>query len=357
MTVLVDNQMPLLIELLAPYATVLPFEGRTADGASVAALRGLILEHSAGALIVRSTTVVNEALLHGTPVHFVATATAGVDNVDVKYLRLHDIVFASAPGSNANAVAEFVMLAIDIWRTDECCSLTAAHSATLGIVGYGNVGSRLAHHARAAGMHVRVYDPPLAEANKLRDVEGVEPDLRALIASADIVSLHVPLTHTGVHATTNMMNAKHVALMRHGALFVNTSRGGVVDEGILKNRLKDLEVAAVLDVYNNEPSIDTQLISLALIATPHVAGYTVEAKMNAARMVGVALLQWLGVPSAPFEHAINELRIASTVGRDLIASTNTMRHAFSDMAAVHAFDVLRNTYPLQHESLPDPLLA
>ncbi len=354
MTVLVDNQMPLLISLLKPYVNVMPFEGRTTSEAGTAALRKLILANNAQALIVRSTTIVNAMLLHATSVRFVATATAGVDHVDTDYLDAQNIAFASAPGCNANAVADYVMLAIEVWQNHIHVGSQPTSVTTLGIVGFGNVGRRLAHHARSTGMRVLVYDPPLMESTSMEDVDGAISDLRSLITSSDIISLHVPLTRAGRHATANMIDAKHIAAMNKGTLFINTSRGGIVDEDVLKQRLETQEITSVLDVFSNEPSIDIGLALLSLVSTPHVAGYTLEAKANAARLAGAALLQWLGLRTTAFHDAAIEVPNPSSSIRNLVADTLQMREALSNISSIDAFDLLRKNYALKHEHLRDP---
>jgi len=349
----------------------MPFDGRTATTESVAALHEQLVAYEAGAIIVRSTTIVDEKLLHNTLVRFVATATAGADHVDQAYLIEHDITFASAAGSNANAVAEYVMLAIAAWQVEIA-------QLTLGIVGYGNVGRRLAFHARSVGMNVIVYDPPLAEVQALAEVVGVTgragdagvtvltSDLDVLLSTSDIVSLHVPLTHSGLHKTSNMISAEHISRLRSGALFVNTSRGGIVDEEALKKRLKSGEISVAVDVYTNEPLIDLDLVSLALISTPHIAGYTIQAKRSASRLAGLAFLEWIGAPTHNFDIALEDLSIEASLPRDLVTETNRMREEFGRIKSVYptltptpqelvaAFDHLRKSYQLTHELLHDP---
>lgn len=366
MTVLVDNQMTLLITWLEPHVNVIPFEGRTASIEGASALRERIIVSNATALIVRSTTIVNASLLQGTAVRFVATATAGTDHVDTNYLSAQNIAFASAPGSNANAVADYVMLAIDVWLKGRDHVTQESPAPTLGIVGYGNVGRRLAYHARLAGLHVLVYDPPLMEsAPPIDAAAAVVSDLRSLIASSDIVSLHVPLTLSGKYATANMIDASHIAAIKTGTLFVNTSRGGIVGEAALQRRLKTREIESVLDVYNDEPAIDAELAACALIATPHIAGYTLEAKVNMARAAGIALLHWLGVPDEGFVRALdgrledlrNSMRgnsLAPNQVRDLAEDTQWMREALRNKVPAEVFDSLRKSYVLKRERFRDP---
>lgn len=353
MTVLVDRQMSLLISLLAPYVTtddtfrIVPFDGRTANTASITALRQLLLDSAAEAIIVRSTTKVGEALLHDTSVRFVASGTAGEDHIDAHYLHERDIVFASAKGCNANAVADYVMLAIEAWFKKRSSRPIQGGSPTLGIVGYGNVGKKLERHAHTEGMRTLLCDPPLARLDKAKAFVSLD----ALLAASDIVSLHVPLTRDGEFPTAEMLTAQRLNLIKPGSLFINTSRGGIVDEQTLKQRLETHDLDAVLDVYNNEPSIDIQLMNNTLISTPHVAGYSIEAQRNIAENVGTTFLRWLGLGTFAFYEALAMTGDRGTSVRNLETDSLHTRMVLNNCVSVEqAFDELRSTYVLGHES-------
>ena len=243
--------------------------------------------HGADALIVRSETRVDARLLEGTSVRFVGTATIGVDHLDTVYLGERGIAFANAPGSNAESVAQYVAAALLVLAGDRKTGLAGT---TIGIVGVGNVGRRVARVAAGLGMRVLLNDPPL---------QRLAGDGRFLpldsLMTADIVSLHVPLTHVGADATYRFFDEERFAAMKRGSVLINTSRGAVVETEALKGALRGGRLAAaVIDVWENEPGVDVELLGLARIATPHIAGYSLEGKLNAARMIFEALCAHVG---------------------------------------------------------------
>ncbi len=245
----------------------------------------------ATAILVRSETTIDESLLNGTHVRFVGTATIGTDHVDSDYLQQHDISFASCPGSNANSVAEYVLAAL----------LEVSHrlefslkGKTLGVVGHGNTGSLTAKKAQAIGMNVLHNDPPLARATG----DARYLPLNALM-DADIISLHVPLTMEGEDATYHLLDEKRLAKMKRGSILINTSRGAVVETEALKHTLKSDHLrACVLDVWEGEPDIDVELLSLVTLGTPHIAGYSHDGKLNATVMLRQSLADFLKAPTA-----------------------------------------------------------
>jgi erythronate-4-phosphate dehydrogenase len=271
--VVVDVKNPFLAEALAEGCEV-----RALPTAEIT--RPALLD--ADAVVVRSETRVDAALLEGTRVRFVGTATIGIDHVDVPYLSNRGIGFASAPGSNANSVAEYFATALLDMGGRLGIEL---RGLTLGVVGVGNVGSRVAKVGEALGMHVLLNDPPLER------LTG-DPRYRPLdeLMDADILSLHVPLTRSGADATYHLWDAGRMRGMKAGSILVNTSRGGVVETQSLHRALTQGHLrAAVLDVWEHEPGIDAALLAEALIATPHIAGYSFDGKVNAARIMFEAL--------------------------------------------------------------------
>ncbi len=246
----------------------------------------------ADAILIRSETKVGAELLEGTRVRFVGTATIGTDHVDLDYLKQHAIAFASCPGSNAMSVAEYVLAALL-----ELAALLGrpVKGRALGIVGHGNTGSRTAKKAEALGMRVLLNDPPLAR----QTGDPLYLPLDALM-EADFVSLHVPLTKTGEDATFHLFDEKRLAAMKAGSILINTSRGAVVETDALKKVLRSQHLSAcVLDVWENEPTIDAELLELSTIGTPHIAGYSHDGKLNATRMLQEALSAFCGVTLDP----------------------------------------------------------
>lgn len=242
----------------------------------------------ADALVVRSKTKIDADLLRGTPVKFVASATVGIDHVDVASLERQGIGFAAAPGSSAASVAQFTMALIDatlarLGRSPD--------GLVLGVVGVGMIGSRVADAAEKLGFRVLRYDPPLAESS---NDPGRYVSLDRL-ADADLLTCHVPLSKDGPHKTDRMVDASFLARLKRGVLFFNTSRGGVVDQSALESALKSGAVGgAALDVFENEPEIPDTLLSALTYATPHVAGRSLEGmSRNTAVAIG-ALAKFFG---------------------------------------------------------------
>ncbi|MEJ2439053.1 MAG: 4-phosphoerythronate dehydrogenase [Gammaproteobacteria bacterium] len=238
-------------------------------------------------LVVRSVTQVNQALLQDSPVRFVGSATIGTDHVDLDYLQQRGIVFRNAPGCNAVSAAEYVVAAL--------LNFTRRHQVLLeglvvGIVGYGNVGSRVAARLSALGCEIRAYDPPRQQQFNDRDYVSWDQ-----IQAADVVTAHVPLTKAGDYPTYQMFNQGFFSGLRDDALFINTSRGWAVDELALKQVLatgKPLNL--ILDVWQNEPTIDLELLAQTHIATPHIAGYSAEGKHRGLETIYHAACEFLG---------------------------------------------------------------
>ena len=228
-------------------------------------------------LLVRSVTPINEALLSGTPVKFVASASIGVDHIDRQFLREHNIGFAHAPGSSADSVAEYTIAALL-----EICAKSRKRPSelVLGIIGAGNVGSRVCRLAAALGMECILNDPPQ---KALTGNQTYRP-LSEILERSDIVSLHVPLISSGQDSTYHMVGSEFVSQMKQGAALINTSRGRVIDERNFKTVCSRLGII-VLDVFEKEPAISVETLRLADIATPHIAGYSLDGKLGGTDMI------------------------------------------------------------------------
>jgi erythronate-4-phosphate dehydrogenase len=248
-------------------------------------------------LLVRSPTRVDGKLLEGSSVKFVATATIGTDHIDEEYLKSKSIGFASAAGSNANSVAEYVFAAILTLSRRMGFRL---QNMTLGVVGVGNIGSKVVPIAEALGMKVLQNDPPLKR--KTDDPRFLPLDR---LMEADIITLHVPLTDKGLDATYHLFDAARISKMKHGNILINTSRGAVVLGKDLKIAIKSKHLACVvLDVWENEPTIDTDILQLVDLATPHIAGYSFDGKVNGTAMIYKAVCGFLGIEPT-WDHLTN----------------------------------------------------
>ena len=357
MNILFDENIPCGREAFATLGTARACAGRSLTSA---ALKDTDL------LFVRSVTPVNAALLSGSRVRFVATATAGTDHVDQAYLTQAGIAFADALGSNANSVAEYVMSAL--------CTIAERRSIelagkTIGIVGVGHVGSLVAAKAPALGLRVLLNDPPRQRA---------EPDFRGVpleeALAADIVTLHVPLTHDGLDATQHMLDAARLKTLKPGCILIQSCRGPVVDNRALKEMLRARHAPiCVLDVWEGEPALDRELLALVDLATPHIAGYSWASKINGTAMVYAAACKFLGVAPAwqppEMPAGVAAPVVALEVGRatqpapsdtaisravravyDIAGDDARMRAAAAaDTAGSAYFDALRKNYPLRFE--------
>jgi len=239
-------------------------------------------------LLVRSITKVDSKLLAGSKIRFVGTATIGFEHVDLGYLANKGIAFASAPGSNANSVAEYVVAALlSVARRYKI----ELEGKSIGIVGVGNVGSRVATKVKALGMEPYLNDPPLQR----RTVEAKYLPIEALY-DCDFITLHTPLTFEGLDKTFHLADERFFERLKPGSIFINTSRGPVVDTQALKKAIKSGKLAAVvLDVWENEPNIDIELLQMVDIATPHIAGYSLDGKVAGMIMIYRAVCEFLGL--------------------------------------------------------------
>ncbi len=229
-------------------------------------------------LIVRSVTRVDEALLDGTEVKVVATPTSGTDHIDQTYLASAGIHFISTPGCNARSVAEYVLSSLYLLKKQSLISLT---DITVGIIGCGHVGTSVASMLAAVGIKYKLYDPPLQAAGDEREFVSLSE-----IQSADLITLHVPLHMGGAYPTYHLVDNDFLSALTPDTIIINTARGGVIDESaLLEYFTHDKLKSVVLDVWENEPQINRSLLSKAIISTPHIAGYSLDAKFEGSRQV------------------------------------------------------------------------
>lgn len=280
MKIVIDNKIPFIRGVFEPYADVvyLPGKDTTPD-----------VVRDADALITRTRTICNESLLKGSSVKVIATATIGYDHIDTAWCERNGIFWTNAPGCNSWSVKQYIASTLVTLAARYGLQLDRM---TLGVVGVGNVGSKVAEAAGILGMKVLLNDPPRAR------MEGSDAfvGLDELLSEADIVTVHVPLEKEGPDATWHLFDAARIATLRPTQILINSSRGPVVDNLALKaallgGRLK----AAVLDVWEGEPAIDTELMSMLAVATPHIAGYSADGKANGTSMSVRAVARALGI--------------------------------------------------------------
>ena len=274
MKIVADREIPFLEGVFEPYAEVVYKQGDEICKEDVL---------DADVLIVRTRTHCGQELLEGTSVKMISTATIGMDHIDKAYCETHGIAVANAAGCNAGGVMQYVFSAVYGIAARKGIKV---EGATFGIVGVGNVGSRVEEMAKYLGFNILRCDPPRAEA------EGPEGfcSLEYLLENSQIVTMHVPLDET----TRGMADETFFALMQPGAIFINAARGEVIDEQALIAASPKLG-AVVIDTWCNEPRINEELLEVADIATPHIAGYSYQGKENATIMAVRAVARQMGI--------------------------------------------------------------
>ncbi|WP_054179316.1 4-phosphoerythronate dehydrogenase PdxB [Trabulsiella odontotermitis] len=279
MKILVDENMPYARELFSRLGEVRAVAGRPLPGEAL---------DDADALMVRSVTKVNAALLEGKPVKFVGTATAGTDHVDEEWLAQAGIGFSAAPGCNAIAVVEYVFSALLMLAERDGFALT---DRTVGIVGVGNVGGRLQKRLEALGIKTLLCDPPRAD----KGDEGHFLPLETLVEQADILTFHTPLFKDGPYKTLHLADEALISRLKPGTILINACRGAVVDNSALLARLNAGQpLSVVLDVWEPEPDLNTELLAQVDIGTAHIAGYTLEGKARGTTQVFEAYSEFIG---------------------------------------------------------------
>jgi len=310
-------------------------------------------------LLVRALTPVNANLLEGSRVKFVATATIGVNHVDRRYLQEKGIGFASAPGANADAVADYIVAAL--------LSLANKHNVQLkgksiGIIGVGRIGSRVEKRVRALDMKVCLNDPPLQ--NKTGDEK-----YRSLgeINKCDFITLHTPLTVGGVDKTLHLADANFFNSLKNKTFFINASRSEVVDSEALKEAIdRGILIGTIIDVWENEPHIDTQLLNMVDIATPHIAGLSIDGRAGGMFMAYEAICKYSGIKNSKnlsdflpttdvpvlelVDQSGNDQEIFSNIVQrvyNIEEDDNTMRKILNMSASKQGvyFDQIRDNYP------------
>jgi erythronate-4-phosphate dehydrogenase len=358
-SILVDENIPYLAESLQSCGNVIQFQSRAIDN-------DFIKHSDTDILFVRSTTKVNEALLNKTSIKLVGTATAGIDHIDIEYLKKNNIQFVSAPGSNANSVAEYVIFSILFWCEKKKISITGK---SIAIIGFGNVGKLVAKYSNLLGLKIYVNDPPLLELGFSFPDYCTYKDIDDIITSADIITNHVPLIDSGLYPTSNLLNKDRINKIQNGSLFLHTSRGGIADEEAIINKTKKGDIVSVVDVWNNEPYCNPELADLALIATPHIAGYSRDGKLKGSlalinafekytnqiankTKILIELSEYSPIDETEFKsHSalLERLSKSRSLENDSVNFKNSLAFSIEDRGA--AFDLHRKDYPIRREIL------
>ena len=279
--IIADDKIPFLRGTLEPYARIEFLPGKQID-------REAIME--ADALLIRTRTRCTKELLTGTGVKFIGTATIGFDHIDTGFCNSQGIKWINAPGCNSSSVQQYIAAALLKLSHEFRLSLK---DKILGIIGAGNVGSKVEILAKALGMKVLLNDPP----RERREGSELFYDLDEVLRESDIVTLHVPLNIVGEDSTYHLIDEGTIKKMKKGVWLINTSRGEIAETSAFWKGLNSCRLeGAVIDVWENEPDIDRELMRTAFIATPHIAGYSADGKANGTRMVVNALSDYFGLP-------------------------------------------------------------
>lgn len=339
MKVIVDNKVPYIkeaIEAIADEVVYAPGNEFTPE-----------LIKDADALIIRTRTICNRELLEGSNVQFIATATIGYDHIDVQYCRDAGISWVNAPGSNANSVAEYVESVLTLLLKERGMPLS---KMKMGIVGVGNVGTRVSRKAITFGMSVLENDPPRAAC----EGSGQFATLEQIAEECDIISFHTPLTMEGPYKTFHLAGEAFFRSLKKKPLIINTARGEVVDTKALLTAMREGFVSdAVIDVWENEPDIDRELLKRAYITTPHIAGYSADGKGNATRMALEGLCKHFNI-EAKIKIRLPRPRITAKSlfnNHDdiILAAYNPMRDTKRLKREPGCFEEFRNNYLLRRE--------
>ncbi|WLG43099.1 4-phosphoerythronate dehydrogenase PdxB [Pseudomonas sp. FP1740] len=353
MLIVADENIPLLDAFFEGFGEIRRVPGRSIDRATV---------EQADVLLVRSVTNVNRALLEGSNVRFVGTCTIGTDHLDLDYFQQAGITWSSAPGCNARGVVDYVLGSLLTLAEIEGADLT---QRTYGVVGAGEVGGRLVKVLQGLGWNVLVCDPP-RQATEGGDYISLEQ----IVEQCDVISLHTPLDKQGPQATWHLFDKNRLNQLKPGTWLINASRGPVIDNAALRQVLLQREdLQAVLDVWEAEPEVDVALAELCVIATPHIAGYSLDGKQRGTAQIYQAFCKFLGQPEqvslndllpAPWLSAVtlnagtdpawalamlcrgvyDPRRDDADFRRSLVGNVSEQRAAF---------DALRKHYPLRRE--------
>jgi erythronate-4-phosphate dehydrogenase len=347
MKVIIDDKIPYIRGAFEHVAEVVYLPGSKTTAEVV---------KDADALVTRTRTVCNEKLLAGSKVKFIATATIGFDHIDTDYCAKNGIEWANAPGCNSKSVEQYLASALFVlaerekWNLEEKC---------IGIVGVGNVGSKVAQFAERLGMKVLLNDPPRERV----EGQGAFVSIRQIMEEADIISLHVPLNMKGQDITFHLADDAFFEQLTKNPILINTCRGEVVKTEAVKKALRQGQIKDfVCDCWENEPDIDLELLSMTALATPHIAGYSKDGKalgtqmsvQAVSRFFGLGLDQWKPLSIEPPQHPIIELdgfglSQQKILSKAVLATYDIREDDRTFRANTSLFEQLRGDYPTRRE--------
>ncbi len=329
---IIEDNIPFVKGILDPYATVRYLKPEEITNKVVRDTDGLM---------IRTRTICNAELLAKSDVKMIATATIGTDHIDEDYCRERSITVCNAPGCNAPAVAQYVFATIlnVINRPLD--------TYTIGIVGVGHVGEIVARWAEGFGMRVLKCDPPRQEA------EGGDDwcDLATIAREADIITFHTPLTKEGNHPTFHLADEAFFNSLRRSPIIINSARGGIVDtEALIKAKKQGNTGPLIIDCWEGEPTINTGLLELTDIATPHIAGYSQEGKIRASQLVLDAMTTFFMMPRVTIDGPLPPAPAQTVSKQGILESYDPLPESEALKAHPEDFETIRNRYTLRHEA-------
>ncbi|MBK7213557.1 MAG: 4-phosphoerythronate dehydrogenase [Bacteroidales bacterium] len=344
--IIADAGIPFLQGVLEPFGSIeyLPSSAITNDSVK-----------DADAILIRTRTTCNSQLLENSKVKYIGTATIGFDHIDQAYCLGRGIAWTNAAGCNADSVCQYVINSLIFLENQHNSQLSGK---TLGIVGLGNVGSRVKAAMELLGLKVLVNDPPRA----MTEGNAAYVTLENLLAQSDIVSLHVPLNKDGQYKTHHLISKQELSKFKKGAILINTSRGEVVSNPELLEALKQEAISnTILDVWENEPYPNNELLNLSAISTPHIAGYSLDGKANATSILVQNLSRHFNIPLSDWRADLSQhqsplitiegkgklpeqiAKEALTLTYDILSDDRPLR------ANPDFFEQLRFNYPLRRD--------
>jgi erythronate-4-phosphate dehydrogenase len=347
MKIIVDNKIPYINGALEPYAEVVYLPGNLTTAEVV---------RDADALVTRTRTICNQAVLEGSKVKFIATATIGFDHIDTHYCKEAGIEWINAPGCNAESVNQYISSALLSYAKREQLDLAGK---TIGIVGVGQVGSRIAKTCEILGMNVLLNDPPRERAEGSSQFVSIQ----TVREQADIISFHVPLNREGIDKTFHMVDEAFINDLRKKPLIINTCRGEVFATQAVRNAREKNDLSGmVIDCWENEPDIDLDLLKLVDYGTPHIAGYSKDGKANGttssvraiSKFFGLGINEWepsgVDAPDNPIIELDGNNKTEQAILAEAILATYLIE---SDDEALRSrpylFEQLRGDYPVRRE--------
>lgn len=341
--IVIDKNIPFIQGVFEPFASVEYVAGQEITSEIV---------RDADALIIRTRTKCDAALLDGSTVQYIATATIGFNHIDTEFCRRKNICWNSAIGCNAAAVGQYVASALSYLalHNDICWK-----GKTIGIVGVGHVGREVEKVAQSLGLKILRNDPPRSE----QEGSAKFVSLQTIQSEADIITFHTPLMQTGKYATWHLADSAFFRQLQKCPIIINCARGGIVDENALKYGIQNHLIShIVLDCWENEPNIDMDLLHLCDLATPHIAGYSADGKANATEMSVRAVARFFGFPLENFKV---KLPPKSVVHYQKSSLQNAYLETYpiqNDVAKLRdnpkSFEDLRNHYVFRREAIIIP---